>query len=503
VRVFDLPDSLPPGSDVSDYYNVLDRNDETFREAISNLEQLADSSSKPEQDPPLTHKDRSDSDNATRFVDLHGDCLHFVPKWKKWIIFLEDRQTWLEDDADVQVRELAKAVGEKLKRDAVTVKAFSHAIRSLSKNGITAMVDLARGVEGIPLDHEDLDSDGSTLGVENGVVDLKTGKLRGADPADLMTKQCPVRFDEDAHCPRFEQAMEEWFPDEEVRRYVQRVAGSALVGFQKDHVFIIHYGGGRNGKGTFTRALQHALGPYARVIHLSLLVHSKGSQHDTIKADLFRARLAVASELKSRIPLDEASVKNLTGGDRITARRMHQDPWEFDPSHSLWLQTNYLPQITGRDRGIWSRIKVVRWEATFEGKKDDQNLDEKLREEAPGILNWLIAGCLEWQEHGLKEPKAVVRETLAYRQAEDVLNVFLSEAGLAFDSSLEIKARELQELLADWSKEEGRPAPTRDVKGWLLENGVTQIQRREDGKRPRYWLGIGVKDPKGDTDETA
>ena len=90
VRVFDLPDSLPPGSDVSDYYNVLDRNDEAFREAISNLEQLTDSSSKPEQDPPLTHKDRSDSDNATRFVDLHGDCLHFVPKWKKWIVFLED-----------------------------------------------------------------------------------------------------------------------------------------------------------------------------------------------------------------------------------------------------------------------------------------------------------------------------------------------------------------------------------------------------------------------------
>ncbi len=279
---------------------------------MSNLEQLADSSSKPEQDPPLTHKDRSDSDNATRFVDLHSDCLHFVPKWKKWIIFLEDRQTWLEDDADVQVRELAKAVGRSLKEQFVNIppedlsKWASFVVRSLSNAGITSMVNLARGVDGILLDHEDLDSDGWTLGVENGVVDLETGKLRGADPADLMTKQCPVRFDEDAHCPRFEQAMEEWFPDEKVRGYVQCVAGSALVGSQRDHVFIIHYGGGRNGKGTFTRALQHALGPYARVIHHSLLVHSRGSQHDTIKADLFRARLAVASELKSRISLDEA-----------------------------------------------------------------------------------------------------------------------------------------------------------------------------------------------------
>ena len=507
TTVLTLPDRLPPASDVSDLYGDVDRDDEAFREAIQSLEELPEPPPgiKSEPHPHLTHKDRSDADNAERLVQLHGEGLHYIAKWKKWIVFIEDQQTWLKDDADVQVRELAKAVGRSLKEQFVNIppedlsKWASFVVRSLSNAGITGMVNLARGVEGIPLDHEQLDSDGWMLGVENGVVDLKTGELRPADPADLMTMQCPVVFDPKAKCSRFEQAMEEWFPDEEVRGYVQRVAGSALVGFQRDHVFIIHYGGGRNGKGTFTRALQNVLGPYARVIHLSLLVHSKGSQHDTIKADLFRARLAVASELKSRISLDEASVKNLTGGDRITARQMHQDPWEFDPSHSLWLQTNYLPKISGRDTGIWSRIRVVKWETTFAPDEQDQTLDDVLAAEAPGILNWLLKGCLAWQQHGLNEPEAVLRETLAYRDQEDRVKMFMNDVGLALDPNLEITSPELQRLFREWSEEAGLKDPPRsDLKKVLEDVGCTLRNSRIDGKRVRVWEGFGLQQTEED-----
>jgi putative DNA primase/helicase len=466
-----------------------------FREAARRAAGL------PESAPDA--RDLTDTGNATHLVQLHGHRLHYIPPWGKWLVCADDG-FWVLDHRDVQVRELAKDVGRALKEEAMGLrdgteakKVFAFAFRSLNAHAITSMVDLARGIDGIPIDHEAMDADGWLLGVENGVVHLRVGKLRPADPADLMTMRCPVAWDENASAQRWEQALEEWFPDPEVRAYVQRVAGSALVGAQRDHVFVIHYGGGRNGKGTFTRALQRVLGPYAGVIHLSLLVESKYASHDTVKADLFRSRLAIASETAKRVRLDEASVKNLTGADRITARRMREDPWEFDPTHSLWLQTNHLPEIGGRDTGIWSRIRVVKWESTFDGDAQDKDLDTTLAGEAPGILRWLVEGCLSWQEHGLSEPEAVIRETLAYRQSEDAFARFQKDVGLLFRPGWEIQAGELQDMLTDWANVEGLNPPMRDFTDWLKENGARQTRQRftdSDGKRRqrRFWLGCGI-----------
>lgn len=450
--------------------------------------------------------DLTDTGNATRLVELHGNGLHYIAPWGKWLAWSDAELRWNLDHRDVRVRELAKDVGKALKveandepDDARSKKIFAFARRSLNAHGISGMVDLARGIHGIPLDHEALDSDGWLLGVMNGCIGLNTGQLQTARPSDLMTLQAPVKWDEDAKAPRWEQALEEWFPAPEVRAYVKRVAGSALVGAQRDHVFVIHYGGGRNGKGTFVRAVFRALGPYCRVIHLSLLVEQKYSQHDTVKAELFRARLAVASETQRRVKLDEANIKNLTGGDRITARRMREDPWEFDPTHSLWLQTNHLPEIGGRDRGIWSRIRVVKWETTFAEEDQDSSLDERLATEAPGILRWLVEGCLEWQQHGLDEPESVIRETLAYRNAEDVFSRFADDVGLAFRPGLEIQAGAFQELLTDWAKGEGIDPPAKEVGTWLRENEARQARQyitdpAGKRKRARYWVGVGIND---------
>ena len=236
-----------------------------------------------------------------------------------------------------------------------------------------------------------------------------------------------------------------------MRKYVQRLTGAALVGAQEDHVFVIHFGGGRNGKGTFVRALQKALGPYAVTPHLSLLIQQRFPEHDAVKAALFRARLAVASETQRRVKLDEASIKNLTGGDRILARRMRENPWHFDPTHSLWLLTNHLPEIGGRDTGIRSRIRVVKWEATF-AIDPDLKLDSVLAAEAPGVLRWAVEGCLEWQRYGLKEPEAVVSETLAYRIAEDVFGRFVADCSITFDKGLEMRVTVVQAMLSEWAR---------------------------------------------------
>jgi putative DNA primase/helicase len=504
VRVLSLPETLGAKADVSTFYARLRGDDSRFREELAALEEAPKSSGA----LTLEDQDTSDADNASRLIDLQGDVLRFVPLWKKWLVFSHDEQRWIRDDGNVHVFECAKDVGQNLKREALTIadsrdakKKFGHGLKCLSKAGIESMVKLARGVEGVPLDHELLDSDPWKLGVKNGVVDLRSGELRPAVPDDLMTMQCAVAFDPKAKCRRWNEAMQQWFPDPEVLKYVQRLAGSALVGVQRDHVFAIMYGGGRNGKGTFIRALQRVFGAYATTPHLSLLTKDS-KDHDTVKASLFRCRLAVASETEHRVKLDEASVKNLTGRDRINCHRMREDEWEFDPSHSLWLQTNHLPKISGTDTGIWSRIRVVKWETTFSPEKQVKDLDETLAGEAPGILNWLLAGCLSWQkpEVGLNEPESVKRETLAYRDREDVIKLFISDVGLALDPSLKITSPELQELLEEWSTEAGVRPPKSALKTFLETSGCTLRSSRIDGcdKRIRVWKGFGVQQTEDD-----
>jgi putative DNA primase/helicase len=166
----------------------------------------------------------TDTGNAARLVDLHGEQLHYIPQWGKWITWAGEAGRWELDHRDVLVRELAKDVGAALQRQATAErddekakKIFAFARRSLNAHGINGMVDLARGIPSIPLDHEALDADGWLLGVEGGVVDLRTGTFRPPDQNGLITMQAPVRWDEAASAPRWEQALQEWFPDPEVR----------------------------------------------------------------------------------------------------------------------------------------------------------------------------------------------------------------------------------------------------------------------------------------------
>ena len=170
-----------------------------------------------------------------------------------------------------------------------------------------------------------------------------------------------------------------------MRDYLQVRAGAAATGNPTETVDI-DYGDGGNGKSKFYGAIQHVLGPYAVVPHKSLLVAERHEQHPTVVADLFRKRLAVASETKRGRRLDDESVKNLTGGDRLTGRRMREDPWEFWPTHTLVMFSNHRPAVHGRDEGIWRRLRLVPWEVTIPEDERDEHLADKLQAEAPGIL---------------------------------------------------------------------------------------------------------------------
>ena len=367
------------------------------------------------------------------FEELHRQDIRFIPRWKQWIVWAE--QQWNTDHGDVLVTKLAEDVAAFLYSQIPNAsvdqgKKLVGAMKQASKlNTIRNFVTLTRGAEGVRAEPDDLDSDPWLFGVENGYVNLQTGTFHEPDQSKLITKVSPVKYDSKAEAPTFMSALKQWHPDAEVREYLHRLVGHAMAGeYRGDHVLGIHYGGGRNGKGTFVKALKAVFGPYFVVPHKALLMQLRREEHATIKATLFRARLAVASETEQRHRLNEADVKNLTGGDEIGARRVYEDEWSFEPTHSLWLQTNHLPEIKGTDTGIWSRIRVVPWLERFEGAEKNPNLDDELRKELPGILNWAIKGCLRWQDDGLDNMRTTVRQaTDEYHESEDVLARFMAD----------------------------------------------------------------------------
>jgi putative DNA primase/helicase len=286
-----------------------------------------------------------------------------------------------------------------------------------------------------------------------------------------------VIFDERATCPRWDKAISEWFPNEDTAKYVQRLAGQAVLGIVRDHILVSHYGGGLNGKGTFTRALARVFGDYATTLDLALLTETRHGPHAASTSVLFRRRLAMASETSRRVRLAEAQVKNLTGGDAIQARRLYENPWQFEPTHSLWLQTNHLPEIAGRDCGIWRRIRIVPWRNSFDGCVDD-TLDDALRDEAPGILNWVITGALLYQELGLSEPSEVVNATLEYRDQEDILKHWMIDCGYVFETTLKTQSQTLADSWRSWSESQfGRAKKFSDLTHALENKGCIKISK--------------------------
>ena len=461
------------------------------------LKELLEQLERPDQ--PFT-----DSSNAWLLAQLEGDRIRYVHAWNKWLVWSENH--WKVDGGKALVDEAAKTVPRHLSQQwaeqqehmtpGEAMALASWAKQSFNRARIEATVYLARGIDGVVIGHESLDADPNMLHVANGRIDLTNGEHEPSDPTHLNTKISPVRFDPTATAPIWERSLEQWHPDPEQRAYLQRLVGEAVLGTVRDHLLAILFGDGANGKGTFVNSLAHVFGDYFTVPHKSLLTVERHEQHATVVASLFRIRLAVASETEKRVKLNEAIIKNLTGGDTLRARRMREDEWSFEPTHSLWLQTNHLPEIAGTDQGIWRRVRVVPWVESFTGDRGDIHLADKLKGEAPGILNWIIAGALDYQKHGLTEPSSVIDATAEYRKSEDKVARFLAEYGYETGRDLHVRAALIQGEWAEWTEAVyGTKTRGNELAEGLHNRGATSTTSRttEGGARitVTIWRGVG------------
>jgi len=362
------------------------------------------------------------------------------------ILYREMRETvdLIERAAPNERRLLNARVGE-----------YAKAIqRAESKNGIQGPLDLLK--RELRIDPSRLDADSLLFNVTNGTIDLRDGSLRNHDPADWITKVAPVTFDINATCPRFLQFLNEVFVgDSALISYLQRYVGYCLTGMTSEHVISVWHGMGANGKSTLVNLLLAMMGDYAGPLDVTVLEGGYGRDASRDALRVVGQRFVVASESREGMKLAEGFVKQLTGGDALTGRALYGEAFKFVPTHKLALVTNHRPTVEGTDHAIWRRIALLPFEATFDAERADRDLGMKLRAELPGILNWAIAGCLEWQTHGLDAPQRVKEATSGYRTDEDVLAQFLGEEFVCSDPRAVTDWRDVVRIYNEWCNANG------------------------------------------------
>lgn len=447
----------------------------------------------------------TDLGNSERFISRHGQDVLYCYAWAAWLVYTGVR--WERDDAG-KIHRLAKATVRAMYQEAGEAedekkrKALAdHAKRSEAEARIRAMLELAKSEE--PVRSEELDARPWFLNVQNGTIDLRTGELRQHRQEDLITKLAPVDYDPEAKAPTWTGFLERVLPSEELRAFVQRAVGYSATGDTSEQCMLINHGGGANGKSTFQETIAAALGDYAMRAPTEMLLAKRAGGIPNDVARLKGARFVAASETEEGRRLAESLIKDLTGQDTITARFMRAEYFDFQPTHKLWLSTNHKPEIRGTDTAIWRRIRLIPWSVTIPPEEQDKGLAAKLRDELPGILAWIVQGCLEWRREGLRPPEEVRRATGRYRAEMDVLAAFIDEECVVSEhASATVKA--LYAAYKNWCEENGeRPESQRRFGGRLKERGFVSGRRTTEPRKGAYeWYGIGlIGGPEGSPDE--
>jgi putative DNA primase/helicase len=344
----------------------------------------------------------------------------------RWDIDNDGAAMRLAKDTVEAMYEEASKLASSAQRDAL----LKHAIKSQAEARLKALVSLAESEASVVLAAHKLDADPWLLGVQNGVVDLKTGQFRPARQEDLITKHADVAFDAAAKCPEWLKFLDTVTGgDADLQSYIQRTVGYALTGSVREEVLFVLYGTGSNGKSTFRETVHSLLGNYALAADAGLLIERKtpGGASPEL-ARLKGRRLISINETSENDHLNEARVKFITSQDKITARNLYQDFFDFDPSHKTFLTTNHKPIVRGTDIGIWRRIHLLPFTVTIRADKVEKDFRERrLMPELPGILNWALAGLAAYREQGLNPPVTVLASTQEYRADMDIVGQWIAE----------------------------------------------------------------------------
>ncbi len=298
---------------------------------------------------------------------------------------------------------------------------------------VKAVEELVRSAPGIACTTDDFDREPYLLGTPRGLIDLRSGKVLPPDPSKRITMSTAVALDSSCNTPLWDRFLAGVFGgDADTIRFLQSWFGYCLTGDTREQKMVFAYGAGRNGKGVLTRAVTGIMGSYAHRGRAETFTAGMGG-HPEEMASMRGARLVYCSETNRGKSWAEGRIKDVTGGDRIRARFMHQNSFEYQPEFKLFVSGNYEPAIETADPAMRNRFYVVPFDQEFTEQKGnlDPDLDDKLKSEWPGILGWLVNGCLLWQQHGIVAPAKVQAATDEYFERQDVFAQWLAQETIA------------------------------------------------------------------------
>jgi len=332
--------------------------------------------------------------------------------------------------------------------------------------------------------------------VANGVVNLRTGDVSSFDASQYITRTVDIPYDPQAQCPKWLAFLDRIFEGNvELIRFLNVAIGYTLTGSVDEHCLFFLYGTGANGKSTFLEALRMVMGDYyvTTSIEAMLASDATGSGATPYVAAMAGMRMAMASEMPEGRRFNESLIKDITGGGTITARHLYGDPFQFEPSHTMWISGNHRPRITGTDEGIWRRLRLIPFNAIIleaERRPMADVLDE-FRAELPGILRWAIDGAVTWYGWGLPKSQTVETATMEYRGDEDIVARFIAEQCVT-GRTVQVLKHKLLEAWQEWTERESEKA----ANGWSQRRFTEQIVRKGmtlGGQGRMFYLGIALR----------
>lgn len=436
-----------------------------------------------------------DTGNAARFTDTFGKVVRYSYVRKNWYFYND--KTW-ELDQEGKVKSLVDEILTKMKREPVFVpddgdedaakKALQKHIKySRGSNGKTNMLKESQHL--LPIQPEQFDKDKHLLNVQNGYIDLKTGELHNHDKEKYFSKIASIEYTDKIDYPLWDDFLMQIFDgNRELINYMQRAVGYSLSGSTEEQVMFILYGNGRNGKSVFLDIITEMLGNYTTNIQpQTLMVKPMSGSANSDIARLQGARLVTTTEPNDGMRFDEGLVKQVTGGDKVTARFLYGDEFDYHPEFKLWMATNHKPIIRGTDDGIWRRMVIIPFTVQIPDHQVDKNLKYKLRREMTAILNWAVEGYQEWQRIGLNEPNIIKQQRQDYRTEMDVVELFLEECCIRKNGERE-KASDLYNIYKSWAQENSQHLMSNTKFGKEMSN---KFQRIKSGTN--YYVGIQLK----------
>jgi putative DNA primase/helicase len=435
----------------------------------------------------------TDDANGQRFADQHRHEAVYCCDTEEWFVW--DGRRW-KADKDRRVEVMATDTARSIYAEASTefdqgrrrlLSKFSE--KSLNESGVRDMLSASRRYMSCPLSQ--FDTDPWLLNFRNGTLDLRTGSLSPHDSANRITKLVEHDYLPDAPCPIFEKFINQIMKVDPLKiAFLQRAIGYSLLGDNPEQCFFVVCGSGSNGKSTLFTLLQNLIGGYAQSVPVSTLTAKDRDFSGAPRSDIVRmrgVRFGVSFETEKQVRLSEPLMKQLTGGDVITARELYRSEIEFKPVAKIWLYTNFKPKLSGDDPAIWRRVHLIPFDYTVSDQDRDKSLPEKLMAEAPGILAWVIQGFLEWQcQGGLNPPECIRTATREYRDENNGVAQFVEDC-LERDSSATVAKNQMHAAYRRWAEQNG--GESLDIKN--LRNRLVSLgfEDSKSGSR-RFWRNV-------------